>query len=512
MTRWVACSALFFSSLTLAACGDALAPESASGPTELKIGFAGANVASSDIGVGQFATLLTLEGLTYAGVDGRPNPRLAESWRWENGGLSLRVKLRSGIKFHDGTPLTAAVAASALQAAIDKPDNRALYPSLTDVTAIRVEGEDQILIDVSQRAAFLPEELSIPLDHGPEHVGTGPYRVVTRQAAELVLERFEPYYLGKPSIRKVTVHQFDALRTAWSSLLRGDFDMVSDVPPDAVEFVRTERVQVISFARGYQYLIAFNSGRTPFQSAAVRRALNLAVNRDQLAANLFQGYAIPATGPLWPKHWAYDSTVKTSNFDPAAASALLDSAGFPPDRIAETATSGPARLRFTCLIAGAPVERLALEVQRQLYAIGVDMQFETLDPRALGARIRQGDFDAVLTDMISGPTLGRPYIFWRSAKESKGLNVFGYENAEAERLFQVLRSSTNEAAVRSATRRLQEVLLDDPPALFLAWSQRNRAVSRNFDVVAESGGDPLLSLGRWNPAPQARGTRASLYP
>ena len=77
--------------------------------------------------------------------------------------------------------------------------------------------------------------------------------------------------------------------------------------------------------------------------------------------------------------------------------------------------------------------------------------------------------------------------------------MFGYENAEAERLFDVLRTSTNEAAVRSATRQLQRVLLDDPPALFLAWNERARAVRRRFQVVQEPDRDPLshdLALDR----------------
>jgi len=102
----------------------------------------------------------------------------------------------------------------------------------------------------------------------------------------------------------------------------------------------------------------------------------------------------------------------------------------------------------------------------------------------------------VLVDMISGPTFGRPFLFWRSAREFRGLNVFGYENSETERLFQTLRASRNEGATRSATSRLQRVLLDDPPALFLAWNERARAVRRRFDV-GNSDRDPLFTIWQW---------------
>jgi ABC-type transport system substrate-binding protein len=169
-------------------------------------------------------------------------------------------------------------------------------------------------------------------------------------------------------------------------------------------------------------------------------------------------------------------------------------------------------LRFTCLLASGfgVTERLALEVQKQLYDVGIDMQFEVVTPVTLDARIRASNFDAVLTDMISGPTLNRPYLFWRSAKETKGYNFFGYENADAEQLFQTLRSSRNEAAIRSATQRLQAVLSQDPPALFLAWSERIRTISRNFTVRREPGRDPMFTLWRWTPDKLAGRSSASL--
>jgi ABC-type oligopeptide transport system substrate-binding subunit len=145
------------------------------------------------------------------------------------------------------------------------------------------------------------------------------------------------------------------------------------------------------------------------------------------------------------------------------------------------------------------MERVALSIQRQLYNIGVDMDLESVPAEEQDARIREGRFEAVLIDMISGPTPGRAYIFWRSAREFKGLNVFGYENEEDERIFNVLRTSTNDAAVRLATRELQRVFMEDPPALFLAWNERARAVRRDFDIPNEPGRDPLLSLWRWKP-------------
>src|SRR6185369_9916189 len=102
------------------------------------------------------------------------------------------------------------------------------------------------------------------------------------------------------------------------------------------------------------------------------------------------------------------------NFDPKLAASMLDSVGY-VFRPAQSATQGPARLRFTCILpAGfAVLERIALEVQRQLYDVGVDIQFEMLPTAEYTKRAQTGDFDAMLTDIISGPPLARPFLFWR---------------------------------------------------------------------------------------------------
>jgi peptide/nickel transport system substrate-binding protein len=442
---------------------------------------------------------LSVEGLTQLGEDGRATPRLAEKWQWTDESKSLHLTLRNGVTFHDGTALTADLVARILTQAINRPANRSLYPSFLDVVAIRAEGDREVIFDVQQPSAFLPEDLELPLSLG-NGVGTGPYRVVKTGNSEILLERFDKYHRGAPQIRTVTIRPFQTLRTAWTSLLRGEIDMVSDVPPEAIEFISGNDIRVLSFTRRYQYIVAFNSRSPKFRSSAVRRALNVAIDRQRLIKTILNGHGMPATGPLWPKHWAFDDGVAPYRFDPALARSLLRQSSVAV--AADVSTRPPARLRFVCLIPAnfTVLERIALEVQRQLYAIGVDMQFEVVAVENYNARVRAGRFEATLIDLISGPTPERPYLFWRSARRFKGLNVFGYENDEADRIFDALRMSSNEAAVRSATSRLQQVMLDDPPAIFLAWNERTRAVRRNFRIIQEPGRDPVdpvYTIWRW---------------
>jgi peptide/nickel transport system substrate-binding protein len=450
--------------------------------------------------LGQLTSTLTLEGLTQTSTsaDGRAIPRLAESWSWEDSGRRLRLRLRSGVLFHDGTPLTSTLAAEALNRAIARPANRALYSSVTDIVSVRPDGELELILDLSRASAFLPEDLDLPLSIGSSNVGTGAFRLVRRDSEGVHLERFSGYYLGTPEIERIVIRPSDNLRTSWTRLLRGEVDMVTDVPPEAVEFIQSDEIQVISSPRGYQFVVAFNSAATVFRSPAVRRALNAAIDRESLIANVLRGQGQAAIGPIWPRHWAYDASVQPFRFDPGGAISTLEAAGLHMPAEGSASNRPPARLRFTCLlpVGFSLLERIGLEVQKQLYDIGVDVQFEAIPIEEYDLRIREGRFEAVLVDMISGPSFGRPFLFWRSARAFRGLNVFGYENAETERLFQILRGSTNEGATRSATGRLQRTLLEDPPALFVAWNERSRAITRRFDV-GNADRDPLFTIWQW---------------
>jgi peptide/nickel transport system substrate-binding protein len=493
---WFWCGVIFL--VFVAACNSS--DVSTSRPRVLTIGFAEGTANRAGLGAGSLIISATLEGLTQVNtsVDGRVLPRLAERWTWENGGRALRLSLRKGVIFHDSTPLTAEIAVGALRRAIDQPGYRALYPSLGDIAAVRADGDLELVVELSRPSAFLPDDLEVPLAVGTNNVGTGPFRLVKRDSFGAQLERFDRYYLGAPQIEQIVIRPFDTLRTAWANLLRDEVDMVTDVPPESVDFIRNDEIQLTLYARWYQFLIVFNPRRAPFTSPAVRRALNVAVDREALIANVLQGQGQPSTGPFAPRHWAYDSSVLPYPFDPEFATTLLDNVGFVPGAEPGSPRYAPARLRFTCLLPEgfSLLERLGLEVQKHLYDIGVDMQFEVVSFADYDARIREGRFEAVLVDMISGPTLARQHVFW-GAPRREGLHALGYQNAEAARLFELLRTSTNEAAIRSTVSRLQRVMLEDPPALFLAWNQRARAVSTRFRVAGEPGRDPLLTIWQW---------------
>jgi peptide/nickel transport system substrate-binding protein len=464
-----------------------------------RIGVPEADVSTSDIGMNQIVAFLTREGLTEEGNDGRVLPRLAEEWTSAENGLTWRFHLQDAISFHDGSPATADDVVRSLRSAVTSRGRRGFLPGLADILSVDAVGPSDVEIKLRRRSNFLLSDLEAPVTRTTADksvIGTGPFKVSSESRSEVILDAHETHYKGRPGVARVVIRAYPTLRAAWASLMRDEIDVLWDLSREAVEFAGTRDVTLFTYPRRYVHLIAFNSSRPPFRSSPVRRALNAALDRDLMVRDLLRGQGVAASGPVWPHHWAYDSSVPGYRHDPSLAIATLDAAGLKPVRQPSGRT---ARLAFTCIFPGnRPLwERLALYVQRQLYDIGVDMQLQSVPAEEYDRRILASDFDAVMIDMLSGPTLARPYAFWRWGGEQTALNVFGYRSAAADRWFDAVRFAPTDAEYRVAVAQLQRTLTEDPPALFLAWSERTRAVSRRFSVPVPTTEDPIPALPRW---------------
>lgn len=134
---------------------------------------------------------------------------------------------------------------------------------------------------------------------------------------------------------------------------------------------------------------------------------------------------------------------------------------------------------------------MALIVQRDLAAIGVDMQIESVPFEIFNERIAKGEFDSVIMELVVGNAASRPFTFWSTNSTQ---NFGGFSNPLLDKSLDQLRRAPDASAYRSAFRQVQVESLDDPPAIFLALGQVTRAVSKRFQVVAATGSDIYASI------------------
>jgi peptide/nickel transport system substrate-binding protein len=449
----------------------------------LTIGVGELSAANQDVGLRQIARNLALEALATIGRDGRSSPKLAESWHVAQDGRSLVIRLRPNVKFHDGTPVTSTVIAQIVQTELP----RALGPAYQDIAGVRAVSDTEIEIEQKRPSPFLPESLDFTIEKpGASGVGTGPFSFASGQAA-IEMKANNDYYLGRPIIQRIVMQSYPTVRAAWAEMLRGRVDMLYEVGSDALDSLEaSSQVGVYTFARAYTYVVVLNARRPTLASSTVRQALAAAIDRPGLIREGLSNHGTPANGPVWPQHWAYNDTFPTFQYDPVRASTALK-----------------GNLRFTCIVAEGPLyERLALAVQKQLAAVGVDMQIQALTIDELVARVtKRGDFDAVLFDAQLGPTLFRPYQWWHSGGPK---NYGGFSSAKVDAALDTIRYATNEREYAAAVLEFQRAMIADPPAIFLAWGERARAVSRRFDVAAEPDRDVLTTLRLWKPAADQR--------
>lgn len=441
----------------------------------------------------------TLEGLVdNRGSDGVPKPWVAEYWEVSPDGLTWRLTLRANVIFHDGTICDAAAVKNILDGALSGPEI-SQYPGLLDVKSVETEGDRTLIINLRRPSAFLLSDLYIdvskPAADGTR-IGTGPYFPVKQSKTEVVLQAHSQYSRGKPTIEQLVFKAFPTLRQAWSSLLRGEIDALWNLSGDAQEFLTSESIETFSFPRHYAYVMAFNSQSPNLRSPAVRRALNAAIDRRAIVQSALKGRGEPAYTPIWSGHWAYDKSIPGYSFDPSLAKTTLEALG---NRMRAKDSGNPSRFRFKVIVPrDRPMfERIALLLQTQMYDVGVDLELESLPLSEIDQRLRTQNFDAVLMELGSGAPLSRVYLFWRSPGEYPGLNVFGYKNREVDKWLDMLRFAQDNATTRAATGQLQRAMLDDPPGVFLAWSQQTRAVSRRINVQSGQNEDPFEELWKW---------------
>lgn len=488
----------------LAGCQSTTIVNNKSGdPIVLRIGVIDFGRQDPENGVQQPSRSLSFEGLTGNSRDGRPVPRLAESWTVSPDGLEWIFKLRANAKFHDGSWVDAATVKRSLDQSLLNLSDRSLFPGVEDILSIDTSGANELVIRLRNRSTFLVGDLSMAISKpapGKQTVGTGPFIATETSREQIVMSSFNEYYEGAPRIQKIVWKLYPALRTAWAGMMRGEVDFLYDVGQESLEFVQGESsVGTFAFLRPYAFGVVFNSRRGSLKDPRVRQALNFAVNRQLILERALGGHGVVAHAPIWPLHWAYDRTIVGFTYDPVRARAILDSAASLQKRSRGAGSPvSPARFRFTCLLPEnfGIWERMALLVQKQLFEVGVDMKLEALPPDKFLERLSRGDFDAVFLE-LSGASMSRPYVFWHSASPR---NWFGYRNHFVDEPLDHIRRASDDQAYRAAVAELQRAMIANPPAIFLAWGQTARAVSRRFQVVSAPDNDILSSVGAWRVA------------
>jgi len=481
--KWIALGVAATLAAATLSCRNSASAAKTPPTTFLRIGLSLGNVAlrNPNVGIRQIGQNITSEGLARTADDGRMVPQLADRWQLEDGGRMIDIDLKPGVKFQDGSPADATAIAAFLAAAI-RNQNGSIAD---DIESVEPLGPNRIGIRYRRPSPLMLEALEAPIIKPGINGTTGPFVASPDSPNQWVANR--NYHLGRPTIDVITASTFPSVRSAWAELLRNNIDMLYEVGPDALDSLENAtNVAVFTFTRIYQYVFIFDS-RSSVLSQNVRRAINMTIDRSQLVQSALNGHGVASSGPMWPKHWAGGADAPVFEYSPKRAAALMNGRS----------------VHLKCIMPADPLyERVALELKRQLAAVSVDVDWTALPPDQMMEAERQGSYDAILTELISGPTPLRLYNLWDSAGS---IHFVGRGNPAVDAALGRLPAATNEDEYRTAVRGVQQAFVDDPPAAFLNWTQRARAVSRRFIVPPPEGGrDIILNLRLFKPSNDQR--------
>lgn len=418
-----------------------------------------------------------------------PLPWLAESWSADPSRTVWTFRIRNGVFFSNGRPLTAeAVRASLLRVFARSPRARSFFTP----KAIEADGQ-RLVIRTEAPAPNLPGLLADPLflvidteasgdirRRGP--VGTGPYRL---DEADSAVFHFSANPYRAVPFRRLDVVFVPDPGASSMALQAGETDVLPNAAPESLPLFRGGPYRVSETASLRAVLARFNAapGR-PLEDRRVRAALISACDRKTWCEILLGGAFIPG-GPALPPSMdcGFNALRDPNGYDPERAKRLLDEAGWTDtdgDGIREK-DGQKLTMDFVYYSSRAELPIFAEATQADAKKVGIDIKLQSVDYNVLDGMAKRGEYDLIISNILTANT-GDPEVYlnwyWKTNVDgSNPQNGSGYSNAEYDALSDQLAAEFDPARRRELMIRMQQILLDDGATLIFGYPKTNMVSS-----------------------------------
>jgi peptide/nickel transport system substrate-binding protein len=288
--------------------------------------------------------------------DGKLHPGLATEWKLE-GQTTWRFKIRQGVKWHNGDPFSSADAKFSLERTYDPNVKSRVSTVFTTIDRMETPDAATLVIHTKKPDPLLPARLAfyggqiVPKKYleqvGPDTfnakpVGTGPVRFVSwTKDDRIVLEANTGYWGGKPDFDRMIMRAVPEMAPRVAALLKGEVDIITQLPPDQGERVKATPSTVVAGALyAGLYVLAVNSKVPPLDNPLVKQALALAIDREAIVKELWRGRGIVPSGPIAKGDNHFDPALPPLAYNPKEARERLKKAGYRNEEIVIETTSG----------------------------------------------------------------------------------------------------------------------------------------------------------------------------
>jgi peptide/nickel transport system substrate-binding protein len=433
---------------------------------------------------------------------------LAESWQIKDGGKTIIFKLRPGVLWHDGQPFTSADVKFTVESILDP---KVASPRKSNFDFLeKVETPDPLTVIAHYKKGFAPALQYWGIGMAPRHllegkdvntdpfnrhpIGTGPYKFKQWKDKQFIeLEANPAYWEGKVHIAKVLLRFIPESATQLLELKTGGIDAMTLQPDQFAKQAQGEAFEKVArklrFPGMAQYTyLGFNLARKPFDDKRVRRALSMAVDRQELITGVMEGLASPCSGPYSPLMPAYNQAVKPMPYDLAQSAKLLDEAGWKLGKDGIRAKDGkPFKFSLLTNKGNAPREKTVLILQQQFKKLGVVADVQIIEWSSfLSNYVDKKNFDTI----VMGWQLSLDpdqYSIWHSSQTKDGeFNFIDYKNPAVDRLLERGREEFDPAKRLAIYRQFHALVAEDQPLAFLYAPDSLSALSLKFKGMLET--------------------------
>ena len=445
------------------------------------------------------------ETLIVRDKNGELAPGLAESWTQVDD-LTWEFKLRTGVNFHDGEVFNAE--------AVKKNFDRILDPEVASPRAFLYEMVSEVKVIDETTVQFVMEYPFSPLLAHLTHngggiispksidadyaaitddvkagsvistnpVGTGPFVFDSwTPDSELKLVKNENYWGTPANIDSVTFKVVPESATRVAEIQSGNAHIIGTVEPAQVANVNASGVATVDEALSSSLTyIGFNTQKEPFNNPLVRQAISKAIDRQTLVDSIYEGYGIPAIGPLSADIFGYTDDLNYVEYNIEEAKALLAEAGY-ADGFSTTiwTNDNPARVNVATVLQQS-LKELGIVVE-----IGV-MEFGTyLDKTAAG----EHDMFILGWSNATGDADYGLYALFHSSQHGEPGNRSFYKNKKVDELLEAGRREADLTAREGIYKEAMQLLTDDAPMAFVLHPSILTGVANNvsgFYVTSDS--------------------------
>jgi peptide/nickel transport system substrate-binding protein len=449
------------------------------------------------------------------------SPRLANSWEFSSDSLTITFQMRDDVRWTDGVPVTAEDVRFTWELHVD---TLVAWPSPSLKQHIRdVEVVDRYtvafhferrypyqLMDAND-GVILPSHLlkDVPRDQLREHqfgrlpVGNGPYKL-SRWESEQYLELVKNpdyYEKGKPHVERVIFKFVPDMVTLTTQLKKGEIDLLESIPSDQLPELteRYSRLRVYSYPTRDYWYISWNLRRDLFADAGVRRALTMAIDREEIIRTLWGGRASPCNSPIHSGLWAFDDTIEPIPFDADRARRAMEALGWRDEDSNGVIDKDGRPFEIELITNSSSQQRVdvATMVEAYLGNIGVKVNIRTMDYRTVLDRLFSFEYDGCV---FGWATATKPDITneWHSSSLwPNGYNISAYQNPYVDDLIDRAKVELDRERARELWSRVQRAIYEDQPFTFLLIPDEVTALDRRFCGVEPNSISFYYNLRDW---------------